>query len=455
MSPHTGFHYQNYIVEPNNTLLGLSTITYLSLQSALLFNNPTTPTIYPGTLEFTMRIRFGLSALVGLCLQASNVEASFVRDVIISNPSKDQLRNSDLLAKAVPLDEYRETLRSRGLHLPMDEEVAETDRRLEMSYYTYNGKYYYYSKYKAQQNNNNNGQGGGDDYYVDSYSFSGYSLKYAKCQPVQRFSEAAIEAGEYSPMVVNDIVILRLCPSAYCSSTRAYGCYYDFAEYAIELTDYIRIMLRYKADRESQLCGWCQSCVGGGRQRRRNSQTYYYYSSNDDGSSSSSSNYYGSAYDEEEVTDDETEETTNECTDYDTYCLGDDGSAICTSDDAAVVDDSVATYLTSDGYLDIIDCTVVSDGYYIRPRCDGYNEALTMGIFFDRFCSQYAGNEIDIEALNIGIDQNYFKEFGSDAGCLDCSESVSKLCSVWKRLIVLLGTFRVSLKYNALSLMVF
>lgn len=393
-----------------------------------------------------MRSWFALSALVGLLLPASFGEASFVRDVV-KNPSKEQLRNSELLSKAVPLDEYRETLRRRGLHLPMDEEET-ADRRLEMNYYNYGGKYYYYSKYKSQQAQDNNGDDNNnnvqadDDYYIaDSYGFAGYSLKYAKCQPVQRFSEAAVQAGEYSPMVVNDIVILRLCPSSYCSSTRAYGCYKDFAEYAIELTDYIRIMLKYKSDKESQLCDWCQSCLGR-RERRRTGQTYYYYSSNGSSSTTTtSSNYYGAGYDDSAgddsaANDDQVEVNdeavvNDECTDYDTYCLGEDGSAICDGGDDAVVDDAVAaqvTYLTADGYLDVIDCTQVNGGYFIRPRCDGYTEALSMGIYHDKFCSHYAGDQVNIEDLGMGIDQNYFKEFGSDAGCIDCSESVSKLC---------------------------
>ncbi len=364
-----------------------------------------------------------MTSLVGLFLASS--EASFVRDVV-KRPSKDQLRNDALLAKSVPLDEYRDSLRARGLHLPMDQ-----DRRLEnANYYTYNGKYYYYSKYKAQQaQNNDNAQADTDDYYVDSYSFTGYSLKYAKCQPVQRFSEAAVQAGEYSPMVVNDIVILRLCPSSYCSSTRAYGCYYDFAEYAIELTDYIRIMLRYKTDRESQLCDWCQACSER-RERRRTSQKYYYYSSN---GGASSSNYYGAAYDDstgddsagDDAVADEAE-MSNDCTGYDTYCVGADGTAVC-GDGNGDGDAAEDTYLTADGYLNIIDCTQVSGGYFIRPRCDGYTEAISMGIFHDKFCSHYAGDQVNIEDLNMGIDQSYFQEFGSDAGCLDCSESVSLL----------------------------
>ena len=46
--------------------------------------------------------------------------------------------------------------------------------------------------------------------------------------------------------MTDDIVILRLCPTSSCSSDKDYGCTYNFSEYAIELSDYVRIMLRYQ-----------------------------------------------------------------------------------------------------------------------------------------------------------------------------------------------------------------
>ena len=83
--------------------------------------------------------------------------------------------------------------------------------------------------------------------------------------------------------------------------------------------------------------------------------------------------------------------------------------------------------MTPDEYLEIIDCVQLDGGYFIRPRCDAYTETLSMGIYYDRFCSSYAGNEVNIANFDLGIDQSYFQEFGENAGCLDCSESVSSL----------------------------
>jgi len=48
-----------------------------------------------------------------------------------------------------------------------------------------------------------------------------------------------------------------------------------------------------------------------------------------------------------------------------------------------------------------------------------------MGVYHDKFCAHYAGNEVNVENFNLGINQTYFQQFGEDAGCQDCSESES------------------------------
>ena len=396
---------------------------------------------------------------------SSSSSASFVRDVIGKKTtaktsstrgysSTTAKMNDELLAKAVPLEVYKANLRSQGLHLPNDNDnqeektiTAEGDsrRRLDQQ-----AKYYYYQYNDDGQGddaaNQQQQQDGGydeadyqneDDYYVASgnyISFNGFSLKYAKCQPVQHFSPNAVNSGEYSPMVLDDIVILRLCPSLYCSDSRDYGCFYDYAEYAINVRDYIRIMLRWKMDREEQLCDYCQTCAAY-MGRRRTEQSSY-------GGS------YGSA-----------------CNGFEAYCFDSDGNAVCNNnnnnarnrnledaaqgDDAAAADDDAAAaqgddnnqeeeaaeeeeeagddgYYTLDaeGYLDLIDCVQVEGGYFIRPRCDGYTEKLSMGVFHDKFCSQYAGDSMDISKFNLGVNKYYFEEFAGQSGCMDCSEMV-------------------------------
>mmetsp|Transcript_17670 Transcript_17670/g.43056 ORF Transcript_17670/g.43056 Transcript_17670/m.43056 type:complete len:610 (-) Transcript_17670:218-2047(-) len=384
---------------------------------------------------------------------SSSSSASFVHDVIgkKTKTTTSSTRgyganaarmNDELLAKAVPLEIYKANLRSQGLHLPNDNDKEEetttaagdSRRRLDEQ-----AKYYYYQyNDDGQGDDANQQQDDGydeadyqneDDYYVASgnyIGFNGFSLKYARCQPVQHFSPNAVNSGEYSPMVLDDIVILRLCPSLYCSNSRDYGCFYDYAEYAINVRDYIRIMLRWKMDRENQLCDYCQTCAAY-MGRRRTEQSAY-------GGS------YGSA-----------------CNGFETYCFDSDGDAVCNNnernrnledaaqgDDAAAANDDAAVQgddnnqeeeaaeedagddgyytLDAEGYLDIIDCVQVEGGYFIRPRCDGYTEQLSMGVFHDKFCSQYAGDSMDISKFNLGVNKSYFEEFAGESGCMDCSE---------------------------------
>jgi hypothetical protein len=206
-------------------------------------------------------MKFTLAAFVSLnLLTLSIVDASFLRDVVRSEEktAKEDALEGALLAKAIPLDEYRANLRAQGF------DISDQTRRLED---------------EADENEDNDD---GDDYFINGnymYSFSGYSMKYAKCQPVQRFSENAISAGVYTPMVTDDIAILRLCPYRFCSSSKTFGCHYNYAEYAIGLTDYVRIMLRYKLDKEEQLCDWCDGCYA----RRKLEQAGDDYAGNDGG----------------------------------------------------------------------------------------------------------------------------------------------------------------------------
>jgi hypothetical protein len=300
--------------------------------------------------------------------------------------------NENLLQKAVPLDEYKKRINAQGLRIQKD-----SSRHLE-------------DAYNDDGNDEEEQYENEDDFYVNEnnyVNFTDYSFKYAKCQPVQRFSQKAVEAGEYSPMVVNDIVVLRLCPSSYCSDSRAYGCNTEYVEYAVELTDYIRIMLRYEMDKKDQLCDWCDNCYGN----RRTAQKYYYTY---DEYGNVQLNYY----------EEEDDAYSNlDCSEYSSYCLDSYNKSVCVDDDGDDDDGSSYYFMTTEGYMDYIDCTQVNGGYFLRPRCDAYSETLTMGVYHDKFCSHYAGSEMSINSFNLGINATYFQEFGKDAGCQDCTES--------------------------------
>mmetsp|Transcript_18196 Transcript_18196/g.45219 ORF Transcript_18196/g.45219 Transcript_18196/m.45219 type:complete len:502 (+) Transcript_18196:42-1547(+) len=338
-------------------------------------------------------MKFSLLNLILFVGSVLPTEGTFQRDVLRkqSVPSTKDALKQTLLNKAIPLEQYEKQLNELGMTLSRRMEDAGDDAVEEEEY----------------ENE--------DDYYVNEYNwmnYTGYSFKYAKCQPVQRFSERAVEAGEYSPMIVNDIVILRLCPSEYCSDSRAYGCSSDYVEYAIDLTEYIRIMLRYELDRKQQLCNWCDACEGNNRLLAQR----YYYTYDENGNMQVSQEY---------VQDDDGYNSNIDCTDYGSFCLDSYNNTVCgdNNDDARDDDDNHYHYLDEEEYMDIIGCTQINGGYFLRPRCDAYSETLSMGIYHDKFCSHYAGSEVNLRDFNTGINASYFDQFGTKAGCQDCSES--------------------------------
>jgi hypothetical protein len=394
-------------------------------------------------------------ALAALGVAAQIAEGSFLRDVVGSRHEKSATEKA-LLAKAIPLDEYRANIRAQGFDTVGDA------RGLEQAYNAYDGYY-------------------GDDYYMNEdamNSFSGYSLKYGACQPVQKFSEEAIYAGEYTPMITEDIVILRLCPSTSCSSNRKFGCFYNYIEYAIGVSDYVRIMLRHRMDKKQQLCNWCSACSGqrnlegdedqneenqneedqdGDNQDENNQEEENENQDqmDDDGANNDAqgddavaeqdygddgnqaagddgnqvagddayngddgnqaySNYWGSNGNDDSY-------GSNGCDDYTTYCY-DNGTSVCADDDGG-------NYLDDEGYLNYLECSNVN-GYYLRPRCNGYDQTIKMGIYYDPFCSQYAGDNVNIYSLGLGMARDAFTEFYSSTACVDCSENVSDTLAI-------------------------
>ena len=81
-------------------------------------------------------------------------------------------------------------------------------------------------------------------------------------------------------------------------------------------------------------------------------------------------------------------------------------------------------YLDAEGYLNYMECTEV-DGYYLRPRCDGFDKTISMGLYYDPFCSQYAGSKVNIDNLGLGIQEDAFADFYGATECIDCSQNVS------------------------------
>jgi hypothetical protein len=299
-------------------------------------------------------------------------------------------------------------------------------------------------------------EGDGDDFtfnYDDVYSFSGYSMKYAKCQPIQYFSENAVNAGEHSPMVTQDVVILRLCPQKSCSSDSTYGCYYNYAEYAIALTDYIEVMLRFSAASRDYTCDYCVECLGDQRRKLEENQNEDGGENQDNGEENQDNGEENQ--DQQDNNENQDQQDNNENQDQqqgdDAAAAGDDAAA-AGDDAAAAADDDYNPYanacnawdtycsdyenlcadngddyLDYEGYLDYLDCAQVEYNdyaYFVRPRCDGYSGTIKMAVYYDNYCIQYAGNDVSIKDLGLGFKESMFQDFYSSS-CIDCSDSVS------------------------------
>lgn len=343
--------------------------------------------------------------VVSLLMQVGNVccFANFEQDVMrrqVNNnvPDRQGLLNDALLSKAMPIAQYEASIKSKGGQI--SRKLPEDDEE--------------------------------DDFYLTDdvmYSFSGYSLKYAVCQPVQYFSEDAISAGEHSPMVTEDIVILRLCPQKSCTSSAIYGCHYNYAEYAISLSHYLAIMLKYSAKKLESTCSWCEACQqvdeeeeGGDRKKRRKQRKLEDKKQEEQGGDDAAQT---DEYLEEEQ-DNQAQQANDDgtlssyvanCPDYSTYC-----SNYQYDCDPELADDTyinVNDYEEIEAYLNCVEVKYNNYAYYVRPRCDGYDGTMEMGVFYDQFCVQHAGSDVTVKDMGLGLHQGIFEQFYSGA-CIEC-----------------------------------
>jgi len=253
-----------------------------------------------------------------------------------------------------------------------------------------------------------------DDSYFnnkDNY-FQSYSLKYSTCQKVQRFSVDAVQRGDYSSMITDNIVVLRLCPKRSCNSNAQYGCTEGYGEYAIDVSDYVRIMMNYKDHKQRNFCAFCKACMAYGYYTEASDGYYSIHDDTDD-------QYYNQANDD--GNDDNADITgfdTNTCYHYSQRCSN--VASACTSDDDA---SGEIDYMS---YIDYVGCKeVVGDGgdtYYMSPHCDPYTQKISMAMFYDEYCSQSASEVVNAEDFT-GIDFEDVMAATEELECTSCARS--------------------------------
>ena len=361
------------------------------------------------------------SGMLGIVLLVTPV-VSFRPEVFRHIHAKKELamaEQEELLASAVPLAEYKAKLAAEGLI------IGEVERRM---------------------NENENNENENDDFYLDDdamYSFSGFSLKYAQCQPVKYFSEDAIKAGEHSPMVTQDIVILRLCPQKSCSESTTYGCHYNYAEYAISLSNYLNIMIRYTAKKREALCGWCENCYNGNRRKLegdeeegeqqeegQEEQQQEEQQQEEQEEQQDEQQQEEQEQEEQEQEEEEQDEANGDgangnyyyngsCDGYDDYCYN--FNYICGGGD-----DDNNMYIDYEGYMDYLECSEVDYNgyaYFVRPKCN--NGKIEMSVYYDNYCVRGV-EETNVRDIGLNIKESVFQSFYTGE-CIDCSENVSFL----------------------------
>ena len=230
-----------------------------------------------------------------------------------------------------------------------------------------------------------------------------------KCQKIKRFSDNVVANGAYSAVVTDDIVMFRFCPERRCSSSAEFGCTAGYGEHAMDLKDYLRIMMYYQAEKAENICMFCAVCqYGYGNRRYRNLDNLTYTSGYDD-------DYYGADddfYDDQEGSS--YQYSSGECEAYSSlfksnlsYCDGynDYGSSY--------------NHLDYFNYFDCVDVEYENVLYYLKPTCDNNNN-IVKGVFYDKFCSQYTGKDVSLaKVTGITFSRDVFSN-ASTSECLAC-----------------------------------
>jgi hypothetical protein len=157
--------------------------------------------------------------------------------------------------------------------------------------------------------------------------------------------------------------------------------------------EYLSTMIQYKKTREQSYCEYCFTCEN----YRRRDLAYYTdeISVNDD----------------DEANDQTSSTSTYDCSSFSDKC--ENYSNICSGGDTSDLSEYIA-------------CKEVSYGnkaFWISPYCD--DGTIIMGIFYDPYCSQYAGNSVKIsEVTGKSFSKSLFSQFYS-SDCVTCASDVS------------------------------
>jgi len=283
----------------------------------------------------------------------------------------------------------------------------------------------------------------GDDYVDDGQLYYGefafdiakYSLKYARCQSINTWSDDMAQDEDATDILMQKkFIVFRLCPYNYCSSDSSYGCKNNYGEYIIELDDYLQLMKEEWADKIDGFCEYCDGCY----RRRRNMRNlagddaaddYYAAGGNYDDAADDAvaADDAGDDYnagddagdnevDEEEEDDDANDNDCDQmCTTYSNVCSN--RSSNNNNDDG--------NNNADDNYDNILECMEYEndDGLirYIGPHCSSDGRSIVLGLFSDAYCTQVVGDAYDAASFTgLNLEYNTLSDY-SPKQCIACN----------------------------------
>ena len=339
-----------------------------------------------------------------------------------------------------------------------------------------------------------------DAYGGFPFDATNYSLKYARCQVVEQYSDAAAGEGNgnnYDDVLVKKrFAVLRLCPTNSCSSSKAFGCSSNYGEYMVELGTYLTAMQQYHEDLKEGYCNFCENYMASVEEAIANGN-YQVNNANDDkvddyiddlgrrkkralqgGEEGEDGEDNGPDEDGEDNGPDEDEdngdnepdedgednepdedgednepdedgededpedgnnqgqqnnnddgnnnynqatidyssfEYYNECSSYQNTCANNN------NDDATIVPEQ---------YFECVQVQYNNQNLYIGPHCSSDSHGLELGIFYDEFCSNYAGSSYNIDTVSgislssADLSTYYAKD------CISCEENSNPYSNV-------------------------
>lgn len=214
---------------------------------------------------------------------------------------------------------------------------------------------------------------------------SGYSLKFQGCEAIKQWNDNANDDADVR-IATKRLVLFRLCPSDTCSARKAAGCNSGYGDYVVDMDVFVEAWLEAH---QQQIETKCQS----------------YLNSNCNCQDS----------------DDKADDFNADYCEYD--CFKKTDMTECIDRNPYVDDQGQQQQVNMQDYAECKQLNNVNDdgnAYYMGPYCSEQGGAITLGVFNDDACTEFA----TVSYATITGMQLPFSESSSivTADCISCLE---------------------------------